>query len=241
MARDRDESTTSGFWDARAREDALYFVDNRRSYRDPDTAGFWSGGERDLDSLLAALGASIPPDATVLDIGCGVGRLTRVLAERAATVYGIDVSAEMIERARRENAHLDNVHWLHGDGASLAGVADASIDVCVSHVVFQHIANPWITLGYVTEMGRVLRSGGFAAFQVSNDPTIHQSQSHPKTLGNRIAALWGRRPQGQDHPAWLGSAVELDDLRTAADSGRLDVERIEGAGTQFCLVLARRR
>jgi SAM-dependent methyltransferase len=196
--------------------------------------------------MLELLTVSVPPDGTALDIGCGVGRLTRVLAARADRAVGIDVSAEMLDRAGRYNAHLPNVRWVQGDGVSLAGIDDASIDAVVSHVVFQHIPDPTITLGYVREMGRVLRPGGWAGFQVSNDPSVHRPRT-PRRRGfwdrfwEVMAIAARRRPRGQDDPAWLGSAVELDALRAAADSAGLQVERVVGEGTQFCLILARRR
>src|SRR5437763_2756921 len=112
------------FWDARAREDPYFFVDDRRTFGDPDLVKFWGDGERDLDQLLVVLGARVEPDNVVLDIGCGVGRLTRVLAGRASLVYGLDVSGEMLARARIHNEHLSNVRWIEGDGVSLAPVAD---------------------------------------------------------------------------------------------------------------------
>lgn len=230
----------SEFWNARAREDALFFIDDRRAYGDPDLERFWLDGERDLETLLAMLDVAIGASDDVLDIGCGVGRLSRVLAGRAHHVYGLDISAEMIARARELNAALHNVDWLVGDGVSLAPLKDASVDAIVSHVVFQHIPDPEITLGYVREMGRVLRPGGFSAFQVSNDPAVHHPR--PRAAGG-LKALIGRtppRPKGQDDPAWVGSAVDLDDLRAAATGAGLALERVTGAGTQFCLVLARR-
>src|SRR3954451_7647795 len=67
-------------WDARAREDAFWFVDSRLTYGSPDEPAFWSGGEASLERLLAVLGAQIEPEMTVVDLGCGVGRLTRPLA-----------------------------------------------------------------------------------------------------------------------------------------------------------------
>src|SRR5690349_2212429 len=108
------------FWDRRAREDAFFFIDDRRAYRDPDTAAFWDEGERDLHRLLDQLHARIAPGDVVLDIGCGVGRLTRVIAAEAAEVHAIDVSAEMIERARALHPGLGNVTWIVGDGSTLA-------------------------------------------------------------------------------------------------------------------------
>jgi SAM-dependent methyltransferase len=222
------------FWDERAREDAFFFVDDRLDYRHPDLDSFWRGGEEALDGLLGACGVSLAGDDDVVEVGCGAGRMTRAIAARARSVKAVDVSQEMLDVAHRMNPQLANVDWLHGDGTSLAALAGASADVCVSHVVFQHIPDPQVTLGYVREMGRVLRPGGWTAFQVSNDPTIHHPRPGPRT------PPWRRRPRGQTSPAWLGAAVELDDLRAAAADGGMTLEHLTGAGTQFCLVLARR-
>src|SRR2546423_14994690 len=61
------------------------------------------GGERarPFFDLLARIGAELP--GYVVDMGCGPGNLTALLAERwpAATVCGVDSSPEMIEAARR--------------------------------------------------------------------------------------------------------------------------------------------
>src|SRR5437660_5782688 len=133
------------FWNARAREDALFFVDNRRAYRNPREETFWEVSE-ELAEMFEELGVALGPADTVLEIGCGIGRVTRVLAERAGSVVALDVSDEMLSRARRYNPDLEAVQWVLGDGTSLAGIADESIDACVSTVVFQHLPDPAITL-----------------------------------------------------------------------------------------------
>lgn len=225
------------FWDRRAREDAFYFVDNRLRYGDPDVDEFWTGGVEVMEFLARHLGLRVEPADTALDIGCGVGRITRVLSDSAQRVLALDVSPEMLERARELNPRAANVEWLLGDGTSLKGVEDDAVDACVSQVVLQHIPDPAITLGYVREIGRVLRAGGWAAIQVSNDPSVHQPRS---SLGLRLRAALGRAPGGQSHAAWLGSSVDLDELRTAAAEGGLQVERIQGEGTLFCQVVLRK-
>lgn len=228
------------FWDRRAAEDAFFFVDNRMPYRTPDLERFWAEGERDLDTLLGALGASIDRVDRVLEIGCGVGRLTRVLASRASSVVALDVSPRMLELAREHNPSLANVEWVLGDGATLACAESDSFDACVSHVVFQHIPDPAITLSYVREIGRVLRRKGWAAFQISNEPSVHRQLSLVERLRQALRAASGRAPQGQADPHWRGSMIDLDALRSAAAAGSLQVERIIGEGTQFCGVLVRR-
>ena len=230
------------FWDAAAREDAYFFIDDRLQRGSPDRERFWGEGPALLDHFLGELGAAIESGDVVVDIGCGIGRFTRPIAHRARFVHALDISGEMIERARREHGDLTNVEWVHGSGVDLRPLADASADVCFSLVVFQHIPDPRVTLGYVRDMGRVLRPGGWAGFQVSTAPQVHRSPRAP--LRSRLRDLLGRgrgAPADRGHPAWLGSALDLDALRATAGEAGLVVERVVGAGTQFCLVLLRRR
>lgn len=228
------------FWDERADEDAFFFVDNRLQYGQPDLERFWSDGVEDLDRLLGVLGVSLHSSDQVLEIGCGVGRLTRAIAGQVAGVYALDVSERMLDQARTHNGSLENVVWLLGDGSTLAAVDSESVDACVSHVVFQHIPNPAITLGYVREIGRVLRPGGWAAFQISNDSKVHVPGSFLERTRRTLRGLVRRGPRGQNDPRWRGSMVDLDDLSEAARDGSMAIERVVGEGTQLCCVLTRR-
>lgn len=231
------EADAERYWDARARENALYFVNNELEYRAPDAEAFWRSGTEAVERLLGSVRLEVRPSERLLDIGCGVGRLTRALAARAAHVTGIDISSSMLEQARELNRHLRNVEWVHGDGHSLSGVADASIDGCVSHVVFQHLPRPELTLAYVAEIGRVLRPGGWAAFQVSTDPRVHENRPGVR---ERLEGVLRVGPRGLADPAWRGSSVDLDALRAVARASGLRVAAVVGAGTQFTAVGLRR-
>jgi len=59
--------------------------------------------------------------ATALDIGCGDGALVRLLSDRVDQIDGIDVSADMIDRARAQS--VSNARWLVGD------VLDPDVDL----------------------------------------------------------------------------------------------------------------
>ena len=221
------------YWDRRAREDAYYFVDNRLTYGDPDMDRFWREGEVDLDKLLTAAGKRVDEGDTIVDIGCGVGRLSRPLAMRAGEVWGLDVSEEMLHLAREHNSELSNINWLLGDGQSLAGIPDASVDGIVSLVVFQHIPDPELVMSYVSDMGRILKPEGWTAFHVSNDPSVHRTPGIRSAIRGAISRA---HPRGQTNPAWLGSAVRLSRLREVMTHAGLEIDQISGEGTQFCIV-----
>jgi SAM-dependent methyltransferase len=225
------------YWDARAREDAVYLVDTRQAYGEPDLDRLFADGEQALDRLLELLGVRLGDSDAVVEIGCGVGRLTRPIAERVSRVVALDVSSEMLERARELNPTLDNVDWVLGDGVSLSGVEDGSTDACISVVTLQHLPESELALGYVREVGRVLRPGGWAALQFSNDPAYHKRRLWPRTA---LRALVRRGPRGSRDRAWLGSALDLDDLRAAAREGGLTLEELTGVGTLFCCARLRK-
>ena len=157
--------------------------------------------------------------------------------ESDSRVVALDVSDEMLARARVHNPDLGNVEWVLGDGRSLAPVPDASVDACVSVVVLQHAPDPQVTLDYVRDLGRALRPGAWAALQVSDDPEVHRPRQGP---GQRLLAAVGRAPRGQRHPAWLGSRADLDAIAATAREHGVAVERVWGRGSQYCQVLLRR-
>lgn len=223
------------YWDRRAQRAAFHYVDSRQARRNPDQPAFWVAGEEAVDNLLGELGLTLTGDEKVVEIGCGIGRLTRALAHRVQSVDAQDISAEMLKRAEQHNPNLGNVRWLHGDGTSLRPLPDATYDACISFVVFQHLPDPELTYGYVREMGRVLRPGGWAAFQVSNDLPLHRRPTGLRLVKHVITK------RNYHHPAWFGSAVEISRLTEAAAESGLEIERVENEGSLYCMVRARRK
>lgn len=211
-------------------------VDNRRPYWAPEAGEFWDAAPL-LKHFLGGLGVALAASDDVLEIGCGVGRMTRLLAAQAGHVAALDVSDEMLARARDLNPDLANVRWELGDGVSLSGLTAGSFDACMSTVVLQHVPDPEITLGYVRELGRVLRPGGWAALQVPTDPAVHRPRAG---LRRQLVAAVGRGPRGQRHSAWLGAPVSVAALQATAVASGLSLERVWGAGSQYCQILLRR-
>ncbi|HLY51704.1 MAG TPA: methyltransferase domain-containing protein [Steroidobacteraceae bacterium] len=93
--------------------------------------------------LALARSLRVPPGTRVLDVGCGVGRWSCRLAARGARVTGVDVSATMIEQARRRAAARGvaaRCRFLAQDLASLELVG--RFDLILGVTVLQHILEP---------------------------------------------------------------------------------------------------
>lgn len=97
----------------------------------------------------------------VLDVACGTGVVAVTAARLGARVTGLDLTPELLARAR-ENSAIANVEieWHEGDAEALP-FADASYDVVVSQFGHMFAPRPEVV---VAEMLRVLRPGGTIAF-----------------------------------------------------------------------------
>lgn len=116
-----------------------------------------------------------PKRMRILEIGCGVGRMTRALAEVFGEVYAVDVSGEMIKLARAVVADKPNVHLYKNNGMDLSDLPAVEFDFAYSIVVFQHIPSKRIIENYVREVHRVLRPGALFKFQVQGCPALKRS------------------------------------------------------------------
>jgi ubiquinone/menaquinone biosynthesis C-methylase UbiE len=120
---------------------------------------FFLGRRRRAFTRLAALSSARPGDR-VLDVGCGTGYFTRVMAEAVApggTAVGIDPSPEVIARAR-SSTRLPNCTFAEGIAEAL-DTEDESYDVVVSSLMLHHLPET-LRPQAIREMHRVLRPGG---------------------------------------------------------------------------------
>jgi SAM-dependent methyltransferase len=156
-------------WDERARENARYYVNTAKE--DWTDADFFESGRRNVaEQILSDMGnicqGRDPKQMTVLEIGCGVGRITRALAEVFGKVYAVDVSGEMVARAQQALGDVPNVVIRQNNGTDLTVLGDIRVDFAFSYIVFQHIPSREVIRNYVAEVYRLLRPGGLFKFQV---------------------------------------------------------------------------
>jgi cyclopropane fatty-acyl-phospholipid synthase-like methyltransferase len=162
-------------WDARARENARYYVATaKQEWTDED---FYASGERSVAEYVLTDMENIcqekdPKQMPVLEIGCGAGRITRALANIFGEVHGVDVSGEMVKLAQTALADRPNAFVYQNNGEDLSVIPSGlEFDFAISTIVFQHIPSHEIIENYVRETGRLLRKGALFKFQVQGHPT----------------------------------------------------------------------
>src|SRR5580692_3015485 len=141
-------------WDERARENARHYVATGKVEWN-DEEYFESGRENVrreiLTDMINICQGKDPREMTVLEIGCGSGRITRALSELFGQVYAVDISGEMIRQAQQSLEDRPNAH------------------------VFQHIPSREVISSYVRDVHRLLRPGGLFKFQVQGGAEMHRT------------------------------------------------------------------
>jgi ubiquinone/menaquinone biosynthesis C-methylase UbiE len=197
-----DLETNRRFWDEKAQENPYWYVSSYGPYEERNLADFWNSGSLIWRDLKRALPYQPAPADVVVEIGCGVGRLTRAMAPEVGRIHALDLSAEMLARAQALG--LDNVSFHQSDGQSLTGLPDNHADLVLAYCVFQHLPSERVLGAYLREMVRVARPGGLIAFTLT-----------PRTWHARIELLFRVRrwlkeslhvggPRGLYQRAWLG-------------------------------------
>ena len=153
--------------------------------------------------------AGVQAGQRVLDVACGTGVVALTAARLGARVTGLDLTPELLERARENSKIADvEVDWHLGDAEALP-FPDASYDVVLSQFGHMFAPRPHVA---VAEMLRVLKPGGTIAF----------STWPPELLVGRAFALVGRYmppppPGVSPPPPWGDPNVVRERLGNAVD------------------------
>jgi SAM-dependent methyltransferase len=206
-------------WNDRARVNAKWYITTiRLDLTDED---FDASGRPEVEKFILGdpllTGPRVGRDLKsqrMLEIGCGLGRMSRHLAEYFGEVHGTDVSGEMIRQARERLAGISNLSFFETSGADFTALPPDHYDLVFSVYVFQHV--PWreVVESNISDACRVLRPGGLFKFQVNN-------VSHPDYVG-------------REKNTWEGTTLTENDLRRAARNNGMRLVSLSGLGTQYC-------
>jgi SAM-dependent methyltransferase len=194
---------TDADWQLIGEQDPYYGVltdprFRRESMTDADKLDFFASGRADIHSLLHRIRTLFGPfePKSALDFGCGVGRLTRPLAELTGDAVGFDVSSGMLAEARQYSA----------TGAAFVDIfPQRQFDWVISLMVLQHITP---THGYEA-VGKLLEAvapGGGITLQVTFARTSASGGAAGRLIvdGNEVRAVAG----GED-TSWVPDGIMI--------------------------------
>jgi SAM-dependent methyltransferase len=160
-------------WEGLAVDDPLWAVltrpDRRGGRWDPDE--FFATGSEEVAAVIGRVRRLAPAlwPGRALDFGCGVGRLTRPLADHFDEVVGVDIAPTMIDLARRYHADRPSCRFEVNQTEDLARFPSGRFDLVLSLIVLQHVP-PATAVRYLRELCRVVAPGGVLAVQVPARP-----------------------------------------------------------------------
>ncbi|HEY1634568.1 MAG TPA: class I SAM-dependent methyltransferase [Acidimicrobiales bacterium] len=220
------------FWDDPAWGNATWYLETTGSYAEPNIAQYFEAGRTIVSDALDRAPVRPRRFERAVEIGPGLGRNCVALADRFEEVVGLDVSPDMVTRARGL-VHHRRISYLTGDGFSLWPVADASVDLVLSYTVFQHIRKVGVIESYLREAARVLRPGGVVAFQWNSEPGPLHWRMRRALLAAVDRSGIRYEPYGRNPSELLGCRVPVDRVQLVLRSSGLSTARVRGEGTIF--------
>lgn len=199
-------------WNERARENALHYVVS--GHQAWDEQQFFETGRINTEEQIAGdlrriCGGKLDPKQMVmLEIGCGVGRMTRYLTDIFGDVRAVDVSGEMIALARANLADRPNVKLYETNGVDLVPFPPKLFDFCFSFITFQHIPYRDAIVNYLREVHRTLKPARLFKFQVQG-------------------------VKREEVDTWTGVGFSEQEMLDLADEIGFDVMDMKGQGTQY--------
>lgn len=121
--------------------------------------------KHDIEPVILKLLGKIT-NKKILEVGCGNGYLSRILARKGAKVTAIDLSDKFIFLAKeREKRNLCEIDYLVRDAANLVGIKNRYFDVVIANMSLMDIADARKTM---KEISRVLKKNGRFIFSINH-------------------------------------------------------------------------
>lgn len=146
---------------------------------------------------LVEMIAKLTPTGLAVDLGCGDGLFTHLLARRGVEVLGIDPEEAAINQAHKLTTACETSPGLSprfelGNGSNLSLENESAQTIFMLDVI-EHLPNP---IRILNEAARVLKTGGHlfvttpaAQYGASSDPVYHLTEYSPAELENQLNAV----------------------------------------------------
>ena len=115
--------------------------------------------ETEFKGMMDFLGLHDTRNKTIIDLGCGTGAISIFAADVFKTVYAVDVSDVMIEKAKKKiDKNIPNIRFVHAGFLSYDHDGDPA-DLVVTKAAFHHLPDFWKQVALL-RMNRMLKMGG---------------------------------------------------------------------------------
>ncbi len=174
-------------WETLGAEDPLWAVASLPEKRGGrwNVRDFFATGEAEVSrfqDILRSVPGARDRFRHVLDFGCGVGRLSLAWLAHADAVTGVDISAPMLDQARRLTRDVRGLTFQLNTANDLGALPAGAFDLAFSHICLQHM--PWpMARGYLREFQRLTCPGGWVMFQL---PSRLQAADRGARLRRRL-------------------------------------------------------
>src|SRR5688500_51249 len=203
--------------DLSSRHEGVHAVAEAFGYTPEELAAIPAEANMGLSCGNPTAMASLRPGEVVVDFGSGGGLDVFLAAKKVGPhgrAIGIDMTPEMIERARRNSAGIDNVEF-HLSTIDRIPLPDASADVIISNCVINLAEDKTAVF---REMFRVLKPGGRVA--VSD---IALTSALPPELAESVAA----------HTGCIAGALEVEEYERLLKAAGFSAVQVVNAGSDL--------
>ncbi len=171
-------------------ENIAYYQDWDWSNAGAEWSHYWGGDAAMWESTIYPRIKQFLPASTIVEIGCGYGRLSRLLAQHAETQLILtDIIDTCVQACHDRFANDDRVICQRTNGQVLAGVKDHSVDLIIS---FYSLVDTDIDTinNYLSEFDRVLQKDGVAFIHHSNSAEYYDPQSAESNKSMQLLAAY---------------------------------------------------
>lgn len=210
-------------WNERARENSKWYINTVRldqTEQEFDATGLNEINTLILPELVLLTEGRDPKELKFLEIGCGIGRMTKHLAGIFGEVHSTDVSGEMIRQARERLGTLLNVHLHETSGVDFVDLPSDYFDIAFSAYVFQHVPSKEVIASNIREAYRVVKPGGILRVHTNGV----EAQSYADAEKN----------------TWAGATFTESELRELARELGAQLISIYGTNSMFCWTMLRK-
>lgn len=139
----------------------------------------WESGSR--KEIVPFISKLVPPFSKVCDLGCGDGMGSEKLMQAGFAVTGIDVSEEMLSKAR-SNPNTAGIQFIKAD-LSNSGCSDDHFDLVMAINSLEWTASPYLSL---REMARIVKPGGYACIGILGPTAAPRANSFRRLYGEEV-------------------------------------------------------